>query len=199
MFYFHAELWAETLILLKDIKSRHHDIALMSMYLTDTFCSFTRNFTFKSCQSRAVLLGIHSHLGIQLLFLLTRDNLSCYAHGVPNDWRFLHVVLLTLMTLSFHHLSPLFSCSFAGWCNHPQHHAVHGRASEAIREARGTDPENQRDVIDAQARPDERGPTGSFNGQVEQRAARKRETGTIHDETKRSQNMTEVCWCHTAL
>ena len=26
-----------------------HDIALMSIYITDTFCSFTRNFIFKSC------------------------------------------------------------------------------------------------------------------------------------------------------
>ena len=30
-------------------KSRHNDIALMWMYITDTLCSFTRNFIFKSC------------------------------------------------------------------------------------------------------------------------------------------------------
>ena len=29
--------------------SRHHDIALMSMYMTDTFCSFMRNVIFQSC------------------------------------------------------------------------------------------------------------------------------------------------------
>ena len=33
----------------KIIKSRHNDIALMSMYVTDTFCSFTTNFIFTSC------------------------------------------------------------------------------------------------------------------------------------------------------
>ena len=38
----HSSCW-------KIFKSRHHDIALMSMYKTDTFCSFTRNFIFKSC------------------------------------------------------------------------------------------------------------------------------------------------------
>ena len=30
-------------------KYRYNDISLMSMYMTDTFCSFTRNFIFKSC------------------------------------------------------------------------------------------------------------------------------------------------------
>ena len=29
--------------------SRHHDIALMSMCMADTFCSFTRNVNFQSC------------------------------------------------------------------------------------------------------------------------------------------------------
>ena len=29
--------------------TRFHNIALMSMYMTDTFCSFTRNVTFQSC------------------------------------------------------------------------------------------------------------------------------------------------------
>ena len=38
----HSSCW-------KIFKSRHHDIAVMSMYKTDTFCSFTRNFIFKSC------------------------------------------------------------------------------------------------------------------------------------------------------
>ena len=39
----HSSCW-------KIFKSRrHNDIALMSMYMTDTFCSFTRNFIFKSC------------------------------------------------------------------------------------------------------------------------------------------------------
>ena len=33
----------------KIFKSRHHDIALISMYMADTFCSFTRNFIFESC------------------------------------------------------------------------------------------------------------------------------------------------------
>ena len=38
----HSSCW-------KIFKSRHNDIALMSMYITDTFCSFTRNVIFKSC------------------------------------------------------------------------------------------------------------------------------------------------------
>ena len=38
----HSSCW-------KIFKSRHYDIALMSMYMTDTFCSFTRNFIFKGC------------------------------------------------------------------------------------------------------------------------------------------------------
>ena len=38
----HSSCW-------KIFKSRHNDIALMSMYRTDTFCSFTRNVIFKSC------------------------------------------------------------------------------------------------------------------------------------------------------
>ena len=33
----------------KIFKSRHNDIASMSMYMTDTFGSFTRNVIFKSC------------------------------------------------------------------------------------------------------------------------------------------------------
>ena len=38
----HSSCW-------KILKSRNNDIALMSMYMTDTFCSFTRNVIFKSC------------------------------------------------------------------------------------------------------------------------------------------------------
>ena len=38
----HSSCW-------KIFKSRHNDIALMSMYMADTFCSFTRNVIFKSC------------------------------------------------------------------------------------------------------------------------------------------------------
>ena len=30
-------------------KSRHNDIALMSMFMTGTLCSFMRNIIFKSC------------------------------------------------------------------------------------------------------------------------------------------------------
>ena len=54
----HSSCW-------KIFKSRHHDIALMSMYVTDTFCSYTRNFIFK----RWVLLSEEgrAHLLIQLL------------------------------------------------------------------------------------------------------------------------------------
>ena len=38
----HSSCW-------KIFKSRHPDIALMSVYMTDTFCSFTRNVIFISC------------------------------------------------------------------------------------------------------------------------------------------------------
>ena len=38
-----------SMILLKEFKSIYNDIALMSMYTTDTFCSFTRIVIFKSC------------------------------------------------------------------------------------------------------------------------------------------------------
>ena len=38
----HSSCW-------KILKSRYNEIALMSIYMTDTFCSFTRNFIFKSC------------------------------------------------------------------------------------------------------------------------------------------------------
>ena len=38
----HSSCW-------KMFKSRHHDIALMSMKVTDTFCLFMRNITFMTC------------------------------------------------------------------------------------------------------------------------------------------------------
>ena len=38
----HSSCW-------ESLTSRHNDIALMSMYMTDTFWSFTRNVIFKSC------------------------------------------------------------------------------------------------------------------------------------------------------
>ena len=45
----HSSAW-------KIFKLRYNDIALMSMYITDTFCSFTRNVIFKSC----FLLSLYS-------------------------------------------------------------------------------------------------------------------------------------------
>ena len=48
----HSSCW-------KILKSRHNDIALMSMYMTNTFCSFTWNVTFKSCFLLSELGSIH--------------------------------------------------------------------------------------------------------------------------------------------
>ena len=47
--FFQAKFYASTLILLRDMLVRHHEIPLTSVQGTDIFCSFTRNVTFVNC------------------------------------------------------------------------------------------------------------------------------------------------------
>ena len=71
----HSSCW-------KIFKSRYNDIALMSMYMTNTFCSVTRNFILKSC----FLLSVYGSI-----FLYKPHNLSQ------------HWMLIVLASIVFHH------------------------------------------------------------------------------------------------
>ena len=67
--------------------SRHHDIALTSMYMTDTFCSFTRNVIFQSCfllsKYRIAMYCIHVHY--VMMFLKDTNNVMNVVGGVKHS------------------------------------------------------------------------------------------------------------------
>ena len=101
MFYVHPSLEQKHSSCWKMFQSRYNDIALMSMYMTDTFCSFTINVIFKSC------------------FLLSKyGSIPCpktYIHEQNRLW--INASLYVWMVLISHHflLQALVMLQVLGW------------------------------------------------------------------------------------
>ena len=79
----HSSCW-------KIFTSRHHDIALMSMYMTDTLCSFTRNVIFKSC----FLLSEYGRIVICVNAILEEELITILSWRFAVIWQGWHHWLL---------------------------------------------------------------------------------------------------------
>ena len=93
------------------INSRHHEITLMSMYITDTFCLFTRNVSFKSC------FLLSEKVRIELLCLWYCCNVSkcsrltlCTVSELSKEW----AVIINLDS-NFKFNLPVSVSSFSFW------------------------------------------------------------------------------------
>ena len=85
----------------KIFKSRHKDIALMSMYMTEKFCAFMRNIIFKSC----FLLSVYSRFSSRLQGHVSQHTSPRFVIPLSSRRHLFHALFTHLISnLSYVHL-----------------------------------------------------------------------------------------------